>query len=82
MNDDEIRALVRAAIQKHMSASAHTESGELRRTPAEAASGREGGWVSMSFGQYALSRAADDTMCLIEPAVRCNHCGYCKCHGH
>jgi hypothetical protein len=36
----------------------------------------------MAFGQYQLERAAGDTMCLIEPAVRCNHCGFCKCHGH
>jgi threonine dehydrogenase-like Zn-dependent dehydrogenase len=20
--------------------------------------------------------------CLVEPAVGCNHCGYCKSHGH
>jgi hypothetical protein len=38
--------------------------------------------VSISFGQYQLERAKDDTMCLIEPAVHCNHCGFCKCHGH
>ncbi|OFW36356.1 MAG: hypothetical protein A3J29_00985 [Acidobacteria bacterium RIFCSPLOWO2_12_FULL_67_14b] len=81
MNDDEIRALVRVAIQKHLSAFARDESGELRRTPTEAAFGREGGWA-LSFGRYPLPRAEDDTMCLIEPAVRCNHCGYCQCHGH
>jgi hypothetical protein len=38
--------------------------------------------VSISFGQYRLERAAGDTSCLIEPAVQCNHCGFCKCHGH
>ena len=38
--------------------------------------------MSISFGQYRLERAAGDTMCLIEPAVQCNHCGFCKCHGH
>jgi hypothetical protein len=24
----------------------------------------------------------DDGPCLIEPAVMCNHCGYCKSYGH
>ena len=23
-----------------------------------------------------------DSACLIEPAVRCNHCGYCLSYGH
>jgi len=81
MTDDEIRSLVRVAIQKHLSAPARIEPVELRRTPAAAASGREGGW-GISFGRYALPRAEDDTMCIIESSVKCNHCGYCQCHGH
>jgi hypothetical protein len=24
----------------------------------------------------------DDGVCIIEPAVACNHCGYCKSVGH
>ncbi len=52
-------------------------TGELRRD-----GGGQSPAVSISFGQYHLERAQDDTMCLIEPAVRCNHCGFCKCHGH
>ena len=86
MNDDELRSLIRAAIQKHMSASAPSQSEELRR---DAAFGRGSETVSVvtapvsiSFGQYRLERAAGDTSCLIEPAVQCNHCGFCKCHGH
>ncbi len=76
MNDDELRALVRTAIQKHL--------GSDPPKPAEqfASDGRPQRIESISFGQYRLERATDDTMCLIEPAVRCNHCGFCKCHGH
>ena len=30
-----------------------------------------------------LARGGDgDGACLIEPAVRCNHCGYCQSYGH
>jgi len=82
MNDEELRALIRAAIQRHMgeSASAREIPSELRR---DAAFGRgPEPVVSISFGQYRLERAAGDTSCLIEPAVQCNHCGFCKCHGH
>ena len=72
MNDDEIRALIRVAIEKHLGAS---PCENLRDTPRE-------NLQLLSFGRYPLPRAEDDTQCLIEPAVRCNHCGYCECHGH
>jgi hypothetical protein len=74
MNEDELRALIRAAIERHLgaSASAPPPPAELRRDGPHLS--------SMAFGQYQLERT--DTMCLIEPAVRCNHCGFCKCHGH
>ena len=79
MNEDELRALIRHAVQKHLgsepSAFAPAPPAELRRDAG-------GPLVSIAFGQYQLERAAGDTSCLIEPAVRCNHCGFCKCHGH
>jgi hypothetical protein len=80
MNDDELRQLIRAAIQKHMGAEAadsnRVASGFSRTVPMVAPP------VSISFAQYRLDRAPDDTSCLIEPAVQCNQCGFCKCHGH
>jgi hypothetical protein len=79
MNEDELRALIRQAVEKHLgtesSAFAPAQPAELRRDAG-------GQLVSIAFGQYQLERAAGDTSCLIEPAVRCNHCGFCKCHGH
>ncbi len=68
MNEDELRALVRQAVQKHLG------TDPLPVQPVAV--------TAISFGQYRLERAPDDNMCLIEPAVRCNHCGFCKCHGH
>lgn len=81
MTEDELRALIRGAIARHLGSDAAREPlAELRR---DAAPGRGADTVvSISFGQYPLERAPDDTSCLIEPAVRCNHCGFCKCHGH
>jgi Na+-translocating ferredoxin:NAD+ oxidoreductase RNF subunit RnfB len=77
MNDDELRLLIRAAIQRHTGAASAPPDPAVRVTAAST-----GVEVAMSFGQYRLERAPDDSMCLIEPAVQCNHCGYCKCHGH
>jgi hypothetical protein len=32
---------------------------------------------------FMLPAGADgDGPCIIEPAVTCNHCGYCKSYGH
>jgi len=78
MTDDELRGLIRAAIQKHMHGNDAT--GTIRLKPDAALPVPNP--VSISFGQYRLERAAGDTSCLIEPAVQCNHCGFCKCHGH
>jgi hypothetical protein len=33
-----------------------------------------------SHFRYALPGSGGP--CLIEPAVTCNHCGYCESHGH
>ncbi|MEO8679810.1 MAG: hypothetical protein ABI665_12230 [Vicinamibacterales bacterium] len=76
MTDDEIRALVRMAIQKHLGgAPAVAMEAVVVSAPPVAP-------ANLSFARYLLPRAEDDTMCLIEPEVRCNHCGYCQCHGH
>ena len=79
MNDDELRALIRAAIQTAPGSAPRAQCESRRR----AASGRRS-WRrrQISFGRYRSSGAEDDSACLIEPAVRCNHCGYCQCHGH
>ncbi|HUL75107.1 MAG TPA: hypothetical protein VLT86_18480 [Vicinamibacterales bacterium] len=34
-----------------------------------------------SHGQYLTVINVGD-QCVIEPEVTCNHCGYCKSHGH
>ena len=39
--------------------------------------------VHASHTRLPLLRSGDDDgACLIEPAVRCNHCGYCLSLGH
>ena len=72
MTDDEIRELVRGAIARHLGGAG--SPAPPHPAPATA--------VPISFARYPIPRAADDVMCVIEPAVRCNHCGFCECHGH
>lgn len=78
MNEDDLRALIRRAIHQHLGSGvaesdiARAQSRELRRDGDQT--------MSIAFGQYPL--VAGDSACLIEPAVQCNHCGFCKCHGH
>ena len=74
MNEDELRAMIRTAVEKHLGNPSDQPTGRLK--PASISS------LDLSFAQYPLDRADGDTSCLIEPAVRCNHCGFCKCHGH
>jgi hypothetical protein len=71
VTDDELRELVRDAIRRRIG------------SVGEAAP------AAPQFGEHAshallpLARGGDgDGACLIEPSVRCNHCGYCLSYGH
>lgn len=73
MTDDELRALVRAAIAQYTGSeatAAPTRPAALRLPP--------------SHGRFTRLPAGSDEEgpCLIEPAVLCNHCGYCQSFGH
>ena len=70
MTDDELREMVRASIAR------------LAAQAPPALPGR-GTADHPSFARLAVVRSGDaDGACLIEPAVRCNHCGYCVSYGH
>lgn len=73
MTEQELRALVRDAIAKH--AAAHAAEPSPARTPPLR--------LHPSHHLIPLPAGADgDGLCIIEPAVACNHCGYCKSLGH
>ena len=43
----------------------------------------EGGWgAHASHRRLPLASGDEDGACVIEPSVRCNHCGYCLSMGH
>jgi hypothetical protein len=72
ISDQELRAMVRDAIGR-----------QARATGPAADAGGASVRGDASHGRLAvLGGSADDGRCLIEPAVRCNHCGYCQSLGH
>jgi hypothetical protein len=70
MNEDALRALVREAVARHLTAPDAAASNEAPVPPEP----------HVSHFRYPLPKSGGP--CLIEPAVSCNHCGYCESHGH
>ncbi|MGH9310386.1 MAG: hypothetical protein ACRD1U_13495 [Vicinamibacterales bacterium] len=70
MNEEQLRALVRDAVARHLGAA---DQGRRDERPLSFT-------ADASHFRYTLPES--DGPCLIEPAVRCNHCGYCQSHGH
>lgn len=74
MTDQELRRLVREAVARQGGVFA----GAFAQPPAAAVV-----QLHASHGTFTLPAGVDtDGPCLIEPAVMCNHCGYCKAYGH
>jgi hypothetical protein len=76
MNEAELRELVRDVIGRHarghLAGAAGAPAVEASRLQRHA-----------SHAMFVLPVGSDsDGPCLIEPAVACNHCGYCKSYGH
>jgi hypothetical protein len=77
MTDDELRTMIRESIARHGTAGGHQRS--PRGGPDAAAAFA----APASHLRLPLVRGADDDgACIIEPAVRCNHCGFCLSYGH
>lgn len=73
MTEQELRALVRDAIARQ------TGAPRVTPDPGALASVRR----HLSHAMFTVPNGADsEGPCLIEPAVACNHCGYCKSYGH
>lgn len=79
MNEEQLRALVREAIAKHLGQSPSEASSHL---VGPVAPSLRASAVHPSHGLFVLAPANDSGACVIEPSVSCNHCGYCKSMGH
>ncbi len=74
MNEQELRSLVRAAVARHLGA------GTPRSMPPGPPAGSAVPLYSSHSVYAGLVNVGD--ACLIEADVPCDHCGYCKSHGH
>ena len=75
MTEQELRVLVRTAIARAHGAPSHL-------APSDAPS-HQSHFSHPSHLTFMVPSGADaDGPCIIEPAVSCTHCGYCKSMGH
>jgi len=74
MNEQELRGLVREAVERHIGG---RESFSFK-VPEKASRHHS----SHLLLKVVPGSAIDEGACLIEPAVRCNHCGFCQSLGH
>ena len=77
MTEEEVRALVREAIARHLDGPDGTAGPAPVPTFVPVASVVQ---AHLSHAKFALPALGES--CIIEPAVACNHCGFCKSYGH
>ena len=91
MNEQEVRALVREAIERHLarpgSATNVAPHDSLTNVAPRDTLATVAPYESLLHPSHVILKVLpgsqiDDGMCVIEPAVRCNHCGYCQSYGH
>jgi len=75
MHEIDLRALVRDAVERHL-----THTGTAGPGPGSSARSPVAPSHPAQALYLTLVNATDD--CVIEPSVRCTHCGYCKTHGY
>ena len=79
VSDQDLRQLVRDAIARH-TGSALSEARSAESKGESKGAGPMG--PQLSFGRFLALAPTEDGQCIIEPTVRCNHCGYCQSYGH
>jgi hypothetical protein len=86
MTDDDLRAMVRDAVARHLGrpAAAPARSAGVSQAHATTTHSQPPAspWQQHASHHLYLSLVNVDGSCVIEPSVACDHCGYCKSHGH
>ena len=86
MNEQDVRALVREAIERHLGRpDSATRVAPYREEDPDTPRARlqsSDGHASHIILKVLPGSEVDDGMCVIEPRVRCNHCGFCQSYGH
>jgi hypothetical protein len=80
MTEQELRALVRSVITQHTGSAAGGGSVGFGAPPDPTVIPLPSIRQHASHALFVIPPQGD--ACIIEPAVTCNHCGYCKSYGH
>ena len=73
MTEEELRALVRESVERHLRGPITATAPAVRPSAPH---------VSHLILPVQAGAAIGEGICLIEPTVGCNHCGYCQSYGH
>ena len=74
MHEDAIRVLVREALARHLAPTPSGASCDPRALTVKS---------HPSHGKFVFLAPVDpDAPCVVEPQVRCHHCGFCQSYGH
>ncbi len=77
MTDQELRAMIRQSIARHAGPSTGSRASAAEPDAASLFT------AHVSHMRLPLPRGGDDDgACIIEPTVRCTHCGFCQSLGH
>lgn len=83
MTDLELRALVRDAVARHLGRPGPAVAPSTSAAPLPATQPYPTSpWQQHPSHHLYLPLVNADTACVIEPSVQCDHCGYCRSHGH
>jgi hypothetical protein len=92
VNEQDVRALVREAIERHLGRPDSAKLAPYRveprpnvdETPEFRKARLQSSYDHPShiLLKVVAGSEVDDGMCVIEPQVRCNHCGFCQSYGH
>lgn len=82
MNDQQLRALVRDAVARHLGRAPEVTSASPTPAFDAPAAPHPHPWRAHASHHLYVSLVNVDGTCVIEPSVACDHCGYCKSHGH
>jgi hypothetical protein len=80
VTDAELRALVRDAVRRRLGQALPAEVPARAQRVVPLGAGSAFAEHPSHLQYLALVNATD--ACVIEPSVSCDHCGYCKSHGH
>lgn len=103
MTEEQVRALVRDAVSRHLGTSV-TDGPESRSCQNGSHDGHRQGpgagalakaaqnlphdphlgrALHIAHGRFVhLAPSEPDAPCIVEPQVKCHHCGFCQSYGH